>query len=73
MRIRDALGAVDDKRIGLGYTFPELSEKAGVGEYTVRKWLTGANLPTLVTFVLVLDALGMDFVIRDREEQEGKQ
>lgn len=54
-----------------GETVPQICEKAGVCYTTVKNWMSGWNGPTLLSLVLVLDALGKELVIREKVSGDG--
>ena len=57
------------KRQGIGYE--SLRKLAMIGSHTIEKWVCGATRPRLDVMIDVLDVLGLELVLR--RKNNGKQ
>ncbi len=64
---QDMYDALDAGRKDAGIFWKTLAEKAGIGPNTVKKWKSGAGM-RLDTVLPLLDAAGLEMVIRERSE-----
>lgn len=61
-----------EKRIERGMTQIELAQKATVNNQELCKIETGKVSPNFATVELVCEVLGVDFILVDREKNDGK-
>ena len=57
---RAVAGAIRSRRAFAGLTQSQLAERIGGSEIGVRTWERAASSPSLETFLLLADALGVD-------------
>ena len=72
---RAALGKrIRESRIKKGCTQQELAERAGIGVVYISEIERGVKMPSLNSFIKIIDALGVsaDYVLRD-ELPSGKE
>ena len=72
---RAALGQrIRQSRIKKGYTQQELEDRAGIGVVYISEIERGIKMPSLNSFIKIIDALGVsaDYVLRD-EIPTGKE
>lgn len=72
---RAALGQrIRESRIKKGYTQQELADRAGIGVVYISEIERGIKMPSLNSFIKIIDALGVsaDYVLRD-EIPTGKE
>jgi DNA-binding phage protein len=62
--MRELFGAMREQ----GRDFEGLAKQAGLAKSTIQKWPTAGN-PSLLSFIAVAEALGMEVVLREIERE----
>lgn len=65
---KEALQAIEKKRIELGMSKAELTRRAGITTRTLNYWECGTRGMTLNNVSMLLNAVGLDLVIRERSK-----
>ena len=63
---REIMGAIQAEMGKKGMRYAEIYDKSGVARATILRWLRGDGSGQLVTVLAVLEALGLEMIVREK-------